>query len=102
MPELSFLTNHAKALMFVAHRPDSRLRDIGDALGISDRAAYGLVVDLTTAGYLVKERDGTDARRNRYRIQVDLPVPGAIGRTLTIGEVLDLFVATEGRSSEPT
>jgi hypothetical protein len=45
--------------------------------------------DLTHAGYVVKEKDG---RRNRYRIQSHLPLPGAIGQEQTIGDVLGVLV----------
>jgi DNA-binding transcriptional ArsR family regulator len=84
----SFLTNHARAMLFIASQPDARLRDLAAALDVTERTAYGIVVDLTGAGYVVKERDG---RRNRYHIQEHLPLRDAIGRERTIGEVLDLL-----------
>ncbi len=89
MGDWSFLTNHARALLLIAHDPDARLRDLAAALGITERTAYGIVVDLTEAGYVVKQRDG---RRNRYKIQGHLPLRDSIGRERTIGEVLDLLV----------
>ena len=89
MRNWSFLTNHARALLFIAHDPDARLRDLAAALAVTERTAYGLVVDLTEAGYVVKEKDG---RRNRYTIQADLPLRDAIVRERTIGEVLELLV----------
>lgn len=85
----SFLTNHARALLFIAHDPDARLRELAVALQVTERTAYGIVVDLTEAGYVVKEKDG---RRNRYYIQAHLPLRGSIGVERTIGEVLDLLV----------
>jgi DNA-binding IclR family transcriptional regulator len=84
----SFLTNHAKALLFIAHDPAARLRDLAIALEVTERTAYGIVVDLTRAGYVVKEREG---RRNRYHIQGHLPLRESITRERTIGEVLDLL-----------
>jgi DNA-binding IclR family transcriptional regulator len=89
MAEWSFLTNHARALVCIAHDPGVRLRDIATTLGITERSAYGIVTELATAGYVVKEKDG---RRNRYHIQAHLPLREAIGRERTIGEVLDLLV----------
>jgi DNA-binding IclR family transcriptional regulator len=93
MGEWSFLTNHGRAMLFISHDPGARLRDIAGALGVTERTAYGIVVDLTEGGYLVKEREG---RRNRYEIQAHLPVRGAIGRERTIGDLLD--VLTERRT----
>src|ERR1700730_13254769 len=90
MPEWGFLTNHARALVCIAHDPGIRLRDIANRLGITERSAYAIVTDLTTAGYVVKEREG---RRNRYQIQPHLPLREAVVRERTISEVLDLLVA---------
>jgi hypothetical protein len=90
----SFLTNHARALICIAHDPGVRLRDIATALDITERSAYTIVNDLAAGGYIVKERDG---RRNRYHIQGDLPLDEPVGRKRTIGEVLDLLT----ESSEP-
>lgn len=89
MTQWGFFTNHARALLFTAERPDARLRDLATALGITERTAYAIIADLTTAGYVVKHRDG---RRNRYEIQTQLPLPDLIGRERTIGELLDLVV----------
>jgi len=85
----SFLTNHARALVCIAHDPGVRLRDIAAALDITERSAYAIVTELTEAGYVVKEKDG---RRNRYQVQPHLPLRGSIGRERTIGEVLDVLV----------
>ena len=93
VPEWSFLTNHARALLCIAHDPDVRLRDIADALGVTERSAYGLVGDLTEAGYVVKERNG---RRNRYQIRAQLPLRESSSRERTIGEMLELLVGTSG------
>lgn len=98
MPEWSFLTNHARALVCIAHDPGVRLRDIAAALGITERRAYAIVDDLTAAGYVVKDKD-TDARRNRYQIQAHLPLRETVGRERTIGEVLDLFVDNNTRKA---
>ncbi len=66
-----------------------RLRDIAETLGVTERTAFGIVNDLTEAGYVSKDRDG---RRNRYEIQVEQPLGEPVGRELTIGEILDLLV----------
>ena len=89
MAEWSFVTQHALALVCIAHDPGARLRDIADVLGVTERRAFGIVSDLTDAGYVVKERDG---RRNRYRIQEHLPLRAPVGREATIGELLEVLV----------
>jgi hypothetical protein len=90
-PSWSFLTNHARVLVCIAHDPGVRLRDIATRVGITERSAYAIVTDLTAAGYVVKEKDN-DGRRNRYQIQTHLPLPESLGRERTIGEVLDVLV----------
>jgi IclR helix-turn-helix domain len=90
--EWSFLTSHARVLLCIAHDPGVRLRDIAARVGITERSAYGIVTDLTNAGYVMKKREG---RRNRYQVQthlplrVPLPMPGS--RERTIGEILALL-----------
>jgi predicted ArsR family transcriptional regulator len=59
----SFLTNHAQVLICIARDPSTRLREIGETVGITERAAHRLVGELATAGYISRERE---SRRNRY------------------------------------
>jgi IclR helix-turn-helix domain len=89
----TFLTNHARVLLCIANDPGVRLRDIAARLDITERSAYGIVTDLVRAGYTVKQKDG---RRNRYQIQVDLPLPERTSRERTVGEVLALLTGKDG------
>jgi hypothetical protein len=92
VPEWSFLTNHARVLLCIAHDPGARLRDISSTLGITERSAHGIITDLTKAGYVVKQKDG---RRNRYRIEADLPLREPLSREPAIGEVLAVLLGTQ-------
>ena len=100
MARWSFLSNHARALAFIAQDPSVRLRDLAAALDITERSAYAIVMDLSDDGYIVKEKHG---RRNRYHIEPDMPLPEMVGRRRTIGEVLnvlsDASVFVDGRAS---
>ena len=93
-PSWTFLTNHAQVLLCIAGDPGIRLRDIADRVGITERSAYGIVLDLAEAGYIVKEKTG---RRNRYQIQAHLPLPEPSSRERTVGEVLALLAGGEPR-----
>jgi DNA-binding transcriptional ArsR family regulator len=99
MGDWSFLTNHGRALLFIANDPNARLRDLAAALDVTERTAFGIVVDLTEAGYVVKQKEG---RRNRYQIQGHLPLPDTISRKRTIGELLDLLVAATPKRKRRT
>ena len=92
MAHWNFLTNHARVLLCIAHDPGVRLREIATTVGITERSAYAIVTDLTESGYVVKQKEEKDGRRNRYQIQSHLPLRETISRERTIGEVLDLLV----------
>lgn len=96
VPNWTFLTNHARALLCIARDPGVRLRDIATSLQITERSAYGIVTDLAEAGYVVKNKDG---RRNRYRVQIHLPLPEATNRKRTVGELLALLLETDSRDA---
>lgn len=68
-PELdrqwSLLTPHAHVLLCIARDPDSRVWEIAESVGISERGAHQIVADLVSAGYVRRARIG---RRNRYAI----------------------------------
>jgi MarR family len=89
MGSWSFLTNHARALLCIAHDPGVRVRDLAVMVGVTERSAHAIVTDLVGAGYVVKDKDG---RRNRHRIQEHLPLRDPITQERTIGEMLDLLV----------
>ena len=94
MASWTFLTNHARVLLCIAHDPGARLRDIAASLGITERSAYGIVTDLAEAGYVVKQKTG---RRNRYQIQTHLPLPEPSSQERTVGDVLALLAGTDAR-----
>jgi predicted transcriptional regulator len=84
----TFMTNHAHVLLCVARDPGARLRDVADAVGITERAAQRIVADLVEAGYLEREREG---RRNRYRLHPELPLRHPLERDTAIGEILGVL-----------
>jgi hypothetical protein len=86
----SFLTNHAQVLLCIAHDPGIRLREIGDAVGITERAAHRIVGELDAAGYLSRTRNG---RRNQYAIQPNLPLPDPLARGQRVGDLLAVLAS---------
>ena len=87
----SFLTNHAQVLIRLAEDPDIRLRELGDAVGITERAAHRIVTDLAAAGYVTRTRTG---RRNRYSVRYDLPLPDPLARGQKVGALLEILAGT--------
>jgi hypothetical protein len=83
-----FLTNHAEVLVCIANDPGIRLRDIGERVGITERAAHRIVVELGTAGYITRRRNG---RRNLYTINSDVSVHDPIAREQSVGRLLEIL-----------
>jgi hypothetical protein len=67
----TFLSSHGKVLLAIGHRPEARMREIAQGLGITERAVQRIVNDLDRAGYLTRLRVG---RRNRYEVHADRPM----------------------------
>jgi DNA-binding IclR family transcriptional regulator len=93
IPTWSFLTNHARVLLCIAEDPGVRLREIGESVGITERAAHRIVGELASAGYITREREG---RRNRYTIKTHLPVPDQLAREQKIGDLLGILSGRRG------
>ena len=88
IPRWTFLTNHGQLLLCIAKEPGLSLREIGDRVGITERAAHRIVAELEESGYLTRRRNG---RRNRYTIAPHLPIPDSIARERQIGDLLDVL-----------
>ena len=84
----SLLSNHGRALLWLAKEPDIRLRDLAARLGITERRAFDVVNDLTEAGYVIKEKEG---RRNRYQLQDHVPLRDAPDHR-TLGDMLSALL----------
>jgi hypothetical protein len=89
-PSWTFLTRHAQVLLCIAGDPTMRLRDIGDQVGITERAAHRIVGELIADGYLLRERQG---RRNRYTLRPHLPLPDPVVRDQRVGDLLAVLTS---------
>jgi hypothetical protein len=92
-PRWSFLTNHARVLLCIAQDPGLRLREIGDRVGITERAAHRIVDELADAGYISRTRIG---RRNHYAVHRTRPLPDSLVREQSVGDLLAILT-THGR-----
>jgi DNA-binding IclR family transcriptional regulator len=68
MADWKFFTNHALVLLAVAADPEILLREIAEAVGITERAAHRIIGDLENGGYITRERKG---RRNYYQVHLE-------------------------------
>ncbi|GII34504.1 helix-turn-helix transcriptional regulator [Planotetraspora mira] len=84
----TFLTHHARVLLEIARDPEARLRDIANAIGITERAVQNIVNDLREADYLTCFKVG---RRNHYEINPDRGFRYPTEADTPIGVLLSMF-----------
>jgi DNA-binding Lrp family transcriptional regulator len=88
MPEWSFITNHGLVLATIARHPRRTARDIGDAIGITERSTHRIINDLEVAGYITKLKAG---RRNEYTIHPDVPLKEKVKGDAAARELLQML-----------
>jgi DNA-binding IclR family transcriptional regulator len=93
MGRWSLLTNHALVLIHVVEHPRSTLREIADSVGITDRAALGILRMLEEDAIVSRRKEG---RRNVYTVDIDalLNVPGG---KYSISQIASALLALAGR-----
>jgi predicted transcriptional regulator len=84
----TFLTNHAQVLLCISRDPTVRIRDIADAVGITERAAQRILGDLVTEGYVDRRRVG---RRNEYVVNEKTRLRHPLARDHEVGEILSVL-----------
>jgi DNA-binding Lrp family transcriptional regulator len=97
-PGWTFLTNHGHVLVCLARDPNTRLRDIAQQVGITERAVQRIVGELEEAGYVERTKVG---RRNSYVLNAELPLRHPLERNQAVGsllEALDAFGAQQSRN----
>jgi predicted ArsR family transcriptional regulator len=85
MPEWTFITKHAVALSLIAKHPRITALDLGEDMGVTERAVRKIIADLYAAGYIGKKREG---RGVKYRINPDLSLRQHTHREVDIGDLL--------------
>ncbi len=83
----TFLSNHSHVLICLANEPYLRLRDVAEMVGITERSAQRIVMELEQAGVLARCRVG---RRNSYVVHVDQPLRHPVERHCTVADLLKM------------
>ena len=86
--DAALLSTHGRVLLELARRPALRLREVAAEVGITERAAQGIVRDLVEGGYVERIKEG---RRNRYVVRGERPLPDARGHE--VSDLLDALVS---------
>jgi predicted transcriptional regulator len=85
MGRARMFTNHLCVLALLTERSDVRVREIADAVGITERATHRIISELVADGYLTRRRTGA---RNQYEIHPAARVDGPLQCELTLGQLL--------------
>lgn len=81
----TFLTNHTHVLICLSETPEMRIRDLADAVGITERAVQRIVAELEQAGAITIHKEG---RRNHYVVNTTLPLRHPVESHCQIGDIL--------------
>lgn len=84
----TFLSNHAHVLIYIAKFQESRIRDVAEAVGITERFAQKILKDLVEAGYLTASRQG---RRKTYEIVQGLKFRHPLEEGAEVSKLLTIF-----------
>jgi predicted transcriptional regulator len=83
----TYLTNHAHVLILLARNPSATMREVADAVGITERAVQRIVAELEGAGALERTRQG---RRNVYSVDASRPLRHPVESHCRLADLLEL------------
>ena len=90
MSEWKFITNHGLVLSSIAKGRSKTgqgktARDIGDEVGVTERTAHKIILELEEEGYIIKTKVGN---RNAYKVCPEVPIKVS---DTEVGELLELL-----------
>lgn len=95
MSKWGLLSNHALVLVHVIEHPRSTLRQIADAVGVTDRAALSLIRALEEDAIVQRRREG---RRNVYTVDVGALMAHRSHGRYNIGQIAAALLAIAGET----
>jgi DNA-binding transcriptional ArsR family regulator len=94
MSDWGLLSNHALVLIHVVEHPRSTVRQIAEAVGVSDRATNSLVRAIEADGIITRRRQG---RQNVYSVDLEKLMQHRSYGRFTIGQIAAALLALAGR-----
>jgi hypothetical protein len=92
----TLFSNHGLVLAEISRNPQKTAREIGDSVGVTERTAHKIIVELEQAGYVARIKNG---RRNIYKINPSAPLLDTMSDT-AVGKLLELFGWQHSRGQE--
>lgn len=87
-PSWTLLSNHGHVLVCLALDPQTRMRDVAERIGITERAVQAIIHDLIEVGFVVSQKVG---RRNTYTLIESEHFRHPIEAHVRIGQLADLM-----------
>ena len=94
----TLLTNHGAVLIYVIEHPETTIREVAAAVGITERATARILRDLRTGGYLHARRVG---RRNVYQYDASRPLRHKRHRDKRVADLVEGLVDVEVLAAPP-
>ena len=86
MSSWGFLTNHALVLIHVANNPRSTLREIANAVGITERATLSILRAMEEDDIITRQKEG---RRNRYWVDFSALLEHQLRGPYSVSELVE-------------
>jgi DNA-binding MarR family transcriptional regulator len=84
----TFITRHGLVLNYLAKNPGTRVRDIAQAVGVTNWTVSKILRELERAGYIKREKVG---RKNSYQVVPSLRLRHATVRDTMVHELLGVL-----------
>lgn len=86
MASWRFLTNHALVLIHVSNHPRSTLREIANAVGITERATLSILRAMEEDKIITRQKEG---RRNRYWVDFSALLEHQLSGPYSVSELVE-------------
>jgi DNA-binding MarR family transcriptional regulator len=90
MSHWNVFSNHGHVLLFLARKPDARLRDVAASVGITERAVQKILRDMQESGVITVSKHG---RRNSYAIDTSASLRHDLEAHRSVGDLIELIGA---------
>jgi DNA-binding MarR family transcriptional regulator len=84
----TFLSNHGHVLVHLSRNSDSKVKEIAEQVGITERRTQAILADLEESGYVTITRIG---RRNSYAVNPKKKFRHPSEANRPISELLSIF-----------
>jgi DNA-binding transcriptional ArsR family regulator len=88
MKKWTFISNHGHLLIYLAQNEAARVRDMAEAVGITERAIQIILSDFEEAAIIKKIKEG---RRNRYKVNHQIALRHPLEAHKSIGDLIAMI-----------